>query len=134
MELKKSYKGFVFWMIGFVVAMFSGVILPIEDDALLMRVTLNICVMAIVLLSFIIYKTEYVYWYTGTEYEEAVEAGSERRKLYGLRHFKRFAVFGIIFLVYTVVAQLLSVHMAVDAIVATLGLVGVAISTIGIKL
>lgn len=34
MELKKSYKGFVIWMIGFFAVMFGCVFLPIEDTAI----------------------------------------------------------------------------------------------------
>ena len=134
MELKKSYKGFLIWMLIFVVTMFGCAFLPIESGAVLTRIVMNVCVLNIVLLAFIIYKTEYVYWYNGTEYEQAIEAGSERRKEFAWKHLKRFGMFAAIFLVFSVVAQLLQIPYGVDVTVASVGMVGTAISTIGIKL
>lgn len=80
MELKKSYKGFLIWLLIFIATMFGSAFLLISSATILTRVVMNVCVFNIVLLAFIIYKTEYVYWYNGTEYKQAVEAGSERRK------------------------------------------------------
>ena len=134
MELKKSYKGFVIWLLIFVATMFGCAFLPIENGAVLTRIVMNVCVLNIVLLAFIIYKTEYVYWYNGTEYKQAVEAGSERRKAFAKKHLKRFGMFALLYLVYSVVAQLIQVPYGVDIAVATVGMVVVAISTIKFKL
>lgn len=134
MELKKSYKGFLLWMLVFVVTMFGCALLPIENGAILTRIVMNVCVLNIVLLAFIIYKTEYVYWYNGTEYKQAVEAGSERRKEFAKKHLKRFGIFALLYLVYSVVAQLVQMSYGVDIAVATVGMVVVAISTIKFEL
>ena len=134
MELKKSYKGFLLWMLVFVVTMFVCAFLPIESGAILTRIVMNVCVLNLVLLAFIIYKTEYVYWYNGTEYKQAVEAGSERRKEFAKKHLKRFGMFALLYLVYSVVAQLVQIPYGVDIAVATIGMVVVAISTIKFKL
>ena len=134
MELKKSYKGFLLWMLIFVVTMLGCALLPIEESAVLTRIVMNVCVLNIVLLAFIIYKTEYVYWYNGTEYKQAVEAGSERRKAFAKKHLKRFGVFAVLYLAYSVVAQLSQVPYGVDIAIASVGMVVVAISTIKFKL
>lgn len=134
MELKKSYKGFLLWMLVFVVTMLGCAFLPIENGAVLTRIVMNVCVLNIALLAFIIYKTEHVYWYNGTEYKQAVEAGSERRKKFAKKHLKRFGIFALLYLVYSVVAQLIQVPYGVDIAVATAGMVVVAISTIKFKL
>lgn len=134
MELKKSYKGFLLWLFVFVIMMFGCVLLPIEDSALLTRIVMNVCVLSMVLLAFIIYKTEYVYWYNGTSYEQAVEAGPERRKAFAWKHLKRFGVFAILYAAYSVVAQLFQFPCGADIVIATVGLVVTAISTIGFKL
>ncbi len=42
--------------------------------------------------------------------------------------------FAALFMVYSVVAQMFGVHMLVDALVVTVGLIVVAVSTINIKL
>lgn len=134
MELKKSYKGFVIWLLIFVATMFGSTFLPISSATILTRVVMNVCVFNIVLLAFIIYKTECVYWYNGTEYKQAVEAGSERRKEFAWKHLKRFGVFALIYLVFSVVAQLMHIPCGVDVAVATVGLIITAFSTIRIQL
>lgn len=121
-------------MLVFVVTMFGCAFLPIENGAILTRIVMNVCVLNIVLLAFIIYKTEYVYWYNGTEYKQAVEAGAERRKEFAWKHLKRFGIFALLYLVYSVVAQLLHIPFGVDIAVATIGMVVAALSTIRIQL
>ena len=93
MELKKSYKGFIIWMLGFCTICFGTVFLPVKDTGILLRIIDNICTIGITVLAFIIYKTEYVYWYNGTTYEEAVKAGSEKRNAFAWQHMKRFGSF-----------------------------------------
>lgn len=129
MELKKSYKGFLLWMLAFVVTMLGCAFLPVENGAVLTRIVMNVCVLNIVLLAFIIYKTEYVYWYNGTKYKQAVETSSERRKEFAWKHLKRFGTFALFYLVYSVVAQLFQIPYGVDIAVATAGMIAAAIST-----
>ncbi|MBQ4282381.1 MAG: hypothetical protein IJB96_00445 [Lachnospira sp.] len=133
MELKKSYKGFVLWMAGYVIAMFACAFLPV-DSHLMSKIVINVCVAGIAVLALIIYKTEYIYWYNGVEYKDAVEAGSERRSVYALAHFKRFGLFAVLFLIYTVASYFFAFHIMVDVLIATIGLVSVAISTNWIEL
>lgn len=134
MELKKSYKGFIIWMLGFCAACFSISFFPVKDTGILLRIIDNICTIGITVLAFIIYKTEYVYWYNGTTYEEAVKAGSERRKAFAWQHLKRFGSFALVFLIFSIVSQVTGISYWIDIIVAVIGLVAAAISTINIKL
>ena len=114
MELKKTYKGFVIWMLGFVIATFGVAFLPIEDGILLGRIVGNLCCMGTAILAYIIFKTECVYWYNGTEYEEAVKAGSERRREFAWKHFRRFGLFALAFLIFSVLAHLLQFPFRID--------------------
>lgn len=134
MELKKSYKGFIIWLIVFCVCMFGCAFLPIKDSDIVGRIVLNVCVIAMALLAFIIYKTGYVYWYNGTTYEEALEAGAERRKNFAWKHFRDFGLFALAFLVFSVIAQILNIGLWNDIVIATVGIIVVAIGTIRFKL
>ncbi len=134
MELRKSYKGLIMWIVFFFIIMFGTSFLPIKDGEILTRIVLNICIFSIVLLTFIIYKTEYVYWYNGTTYEEAVQAGSERRKIFAWKHLKKFAIFAIVYLITSIALDLLEVTIFIDVILVMLGSIITAISTITIKL
>lgn len=134
MELKKTYKGFIIWLLIFTATMFGSAFLPIENSTALTRIVMNVCVFNLALLAFIIYKTENVYWYNGTEYKQAVEAGPERRKEFAWKHLKRFGIFAVIYLAFSVVAQLIGIPIGVDIAVATVGMVIAAFSTIKFEL
>lgn len=133
MELKKSYKGFVFWMIGYILVMLAMAFLPVDAE-LAMRICLNVCIMAVALLTYIIYRTEYVYWYNGVSYEDAVKAGSLRRREYAGKVFKRFSIGSDICLVYSLFAQTMGYNQLIDVAVFMVVIVAVAISTVGMEL
>lgn len=134
MELKKSYKGFVLWMIGFTAGMFLFCFLPIEDGGLVTRLVLAEAACGLALLAYIVYRTEYVYWYNGTEYEEAVAAGSERRKAFARKHLERFARCAAVCVLYSSAAHVLDWPFWIDICVYCIALIGTAVSTIKIKL
>lgn len=133
-EYKKSYKGFWLWMLGFCLAYVPCVFLPKTDIQILIAILDNIMTIGCFVLTFIIYKTEYVYWYSGTGFEEAKNAGSQRRKKFALEHMKRFGYFALFFLVYSVASILIGIPYGFDITVVTIGIIAVAISTINIKL
>lgn len=132
--MKKSYKGFFLWMVIFLITMVGSVLLPIEDIALLTRIEVNVCILNVALLAYIIYKTECVYWYNGTEFQDAVEAGSERRKAFAWKHLKTFGGFAIVFLVFSIVAHIFKIPYGTDIVVGMVGMCVSAIRTISIKL
>lgn len=131
---KKSYKGFIIWLLVFCIIMTSFVFFPIQNTDLLMRVLDNACIWGIVLLSYIIYKTGYIYWYNGITYEEAANASPERRQSYARKHFIDFGRFALLFLALSIVGQLLRLPGWINCIAATVGLIFVAVRTIKYKL
>ena len=131
---KKSYTGFVIWLIGFCVLTVGACFLPNLNTQLTLAVVDNACTIGIFILTFLIYQTEYVYWYNGTSYEDAKAAGSERRKAFALAHMKRFGYFALAFLAYTVVSLMLGIPYGFDIVIACVGILIAALSTLKIKL
>lgn len=134
MELKKSYKGFVWFMLIFTAVMFLIAFIPTEDAGLITRLICAEAALGMAILTYIIYRTEYVYWYNGTEYEEAVAAGSERRRKFAKQHLDRFAAFAALCLLFSSAAQALGWPFWIDIIVCGVGLVVTAVSTMKIRL
>ncbi len=132
--MKKSYTGFVLWMLGFVAAMVGIILIPAEDFNLPMRLLMLMMVWFMAGLSFHVWRTEQVYWYNGTTFEEAVNAGSERRKAFAWRHFRLFGMFALLQTVLSCAAYLLGWSAWIDFIFATVGLIVTACMTVPIKL
>lgn len=129
MELKKSYKGIVTWIIWLVAFGLCIAVLPIRSEAIIGRIYINLMTIWITVFMGIIYKTENVYWFSGTSYEEAVAVGKDRRKKFALKHFKQFGLFTGIFLVYSFASYFLGFHYYIDIIVAIVGLFVTSLST-----
>lgn len=134
MEYKKSYLGIWFWIFGMCAAYFGCFFLPKMDIQITIAILDNVMTISIFALSLIIYLLETVYWYNGIEYEEALKAGTDRRKKCALEHMKRFGGFALIFLVYSVLSILIGIPYGVDIAVVTIGLIVTAITTIKINL
>lgn len=134
MELKKSYKGFVWFMLIFTAVMFLIALIPTEDSGLITRLICAEAALGMAALAYIVYRTEYVYWYNGTTYEEAVAAGSERRKAFARKHLDRFAACAAATLLYSSAAQALGWPFWIDIVLSTAALIATAISTVKIKL
>ena len=132
--LKKSYKSLVLAMIAYVALMFLPILLPIKDEALLTRITLNLCNLGVVGLMALIYLNERIYWINGTSYEEAIAAGSYRRKLFAKRHLIRFLIAFIAYLLLSILFQFLNLKIWIDIVIFVILTIGAALSTMGIKL
>lgn len=132
-EYKKSYKGLIFSIIGYVAVMVTIALLPLESR-LLTVLTVDVTVLWIVLLAYIIYKTEAVYWYSGMYYEDALKAGSDRRKIYALKHLKRFGLAGAISIGISIFGYLGSIPGFVIVLIVWGIIVAASISTMGFKL
>ena len=80
---KKSYTGFVVWLIGFCVVVVGACFLPNLGTQLTLAVVDNASTIGIFILTLLIYQTESVYWYNGTSYEDAkAVARGEKRSLW----------------------------------------------------
>ena len=133
MEYKKSYTGLILWLIAFLAVCFGVLLLPVPGMAM-MRITIHLCTVGMAILAWIVYLTGAVYWYNGISYEEAKEAGEERRKQYAFKHVRAFAIFAVCGLLFSAALQWLKISEWVDFVVLTIGLMAVAISTIRFKL
>ena len=131
---KKSYTGFVIWLIGFCVVVVGACFLPNLGTQLTLAVVDNASTIGIFILTLLIYQTESVYWYTGTSYEDAKAVGSERRKAFALAHMKRFGCLALMFLAYSVVSLMVGIPYGFDVTIACAGILIVALSTIKLKL
>lgn len=131
---KKSYTGFVLWLIVFCVISVGACFLPNLSTQLTLAIVDNACTIGIFILTFLIYQTGYVYWYNSTSYEDAKAAGSERRKAFALAHMKRFGSFALAFLVYSVASLMVGLPYGFDIAIACVGILAVALSTINLKL
>ena len=132
--LKKSYKGLGLWMLGFVAVVLSVALIPELDYKIATRLVLNSTSISVSVLAYIIYKTEYIYWYNGVSYEQANKTESRIRKSYAYAHVVVFAKFSLFMAVFSVIMHLMNKSIAWDIIVCTIGLIVAAISTIKIKL
>lgn len=134
MEYRKSYKGFILWMVFFFISCFFTTFFENLEQNFISRLILNICTLSIALLTYIIYKTEYVYWYNGTTYEEAKEAGSKRRKEFAYKHLKVFGGLAVCYFVVSLITYFFNITYVFDLIFVFFGIIGAAISTIKFKL
>lgn len=135
MELKKSYKGLLIFFLVLISCLVGGGVaagLWLPDHA--MRITVNILGMGMAILCLTICKTEAVYWFNGTDYEQAAAAGSARRRAFALAHLRRFGIFALCLLVFSIAAALLGLPQWVDFALGTAGLVAVAVSTVRLRL
>lgn len=131
---KKSYTGFIWWMVAFVAALLAIIFLPTEDARLLMRLILLLTAWAMAGLTFIIWRTERVYWYNSTTYEEAEAAGSERRKDFAWQHFRVFGGYALVLTVIVVLMHVAGMSAWIDFTAGAVGLIAAALYTIRFKL
>lgn len=134
MHYKQSYKKLIIWIIWFMASFFSLPFLPIDNIAFITRLSLNYLTLNITLLMFIIYKTEAIYWFNGTTYEEALNAGSQRRKAFALRHLQFFGYFTLSFFFVSILLHAICMPYWIDMTICFIGLIAVALSTNTIKL
>ena len=132
--MKKGYRGFVLWMCLFLAGMFAMCFLPTENEGLVLRATLNYTSVGIAVLTGIIVLADRIDWYNGVDRKQAEEAGPERRRVYAVRHFRRFAAFAAGFLLFSTVMHVLGLGFGWDIAVFVVGLIAVAVSTISIRL
>ena len=131
---EKSYKGLVLWLIGFLAAEILPAFLPISDEALLTRIVMNVMTLGLTILCWMMFRNEKIYWINGVSFEQAKRATSDQRRAFAMVYLKKFGKFALIYLAFSVLAQCIRLHIVFDVLIACIGLVAVAISTIKIKL
>lgn len=131
--MKKTYRGFVIWLVIWTALPFAIPFLP-TDAATAMRLICNLMTLGMAALTHMICRNECIYWYNGVSFEEAVAAGSERRQAYAKAHRRVFAILAVIMLAVSAVTHVLHWSMWIDFTAATLGTIAAAVSTIRIRL
>ena len=98
--MKKSYKGFIAWLVLFCVGVLAIIFMDIKNIDLVGLVLGNYMFITLAILTGMIYKNEAIYWYSGMSYQEAIEATSISRKKYAYKHFIRFFITCLLYLFY----------------------------------
>ena len=124
--MKKSYLGLVIWLITYTALMTAGGFLPLGAD-LLIRVFMVFTTVSLVILMAMMYFMDTVYWLNGVSFEQALEAGVERRKRYAFLHIRLFGIFAIAYTLYSIVAYVLHFTWVIDIIVFTAATIVVSI-------
>jgi len=123
------------WLAGYTASAFSPLLLPEGTDAgLTLRLIQNLTSLGIVALIWIIWRTESVYWINGVTFEQARDAGSERRRAFAAAHLKPFGIFALGYAAFSAFMQLRGYSLVIDIAVFTVGIIAVALSTTRIKL
>ena len=131
---KKSYKGFVWWLVAFLAGMAVICFLPVKDENVIMRLIILLMSWYMAGLAFYIWRTEQIYWYNGTSFEDAEAAGSERRKEFAWKHFRIFGRFALLVTAVSCATYLLGWSSWIDFTVGTVGLIVATFCTMPIKL
>ena len=131
---KKSYKGFVLSLLIYLVLIFTVSFIPAADESQPIRLVMLLTAWYMAGLTFYIWRTERIYLYNGTTYEEADAAGSERRKAFAWRHFRIFGTFALLMTLLSCGMQLLGWPVWSDFTLGTVGLCAACFMTIPIKL
>ena len=131
---KKSYTGFVLGLLGYVAALLLIALIPKADEQSYMRLIMLVTVWYMAWLSFHVWRTEQVYWYNGTSYEEAVAAGRERRKEFARKHLVIMGGLALLMTAASCVTMLLNLSAWIDFSLGTVGLIVASIRTVPIKL
>ena len=132
--MKKSYTGFIIFMVVFVAVIIAMCTIPFENENLRIRLLFNFTSILLAVLMFYIYKTDKVYLINTVSYEEIEKAGYERRQWFAWKIFKRFALFAIVCFVVSILLHLFGGPFWIDIIVFTVGLIAVAINVTTIRI
>ena len=133
---KKSYRGFVLWLVLFFAVHIFGAepLMSMVEENYSVYASLSVTLLFLDALTYIIYKTEYIYWYNGMSYDTARKASSGARKEYAYRHLIKFVYASIMWFVYGILKSLTGIKLWVDIIIFCALIIGAALSTMGIKL
>ncbi len=131
---KKSYTGFVLGVIVYLAFMLGIAFVPGVGAQLAMRLNMLLTAWFMAILTFYIWRTERVYLYNGTSFEEAEAADSERRKAFAWKHLRVFGMFALIQTVLACATHLLGWSAWIDFTIGAIGIVIAACVTIPFKL
>ena len=142
MQYKKTYAGFVIWLVIYLAILMLLSIVPgliFKDDIeahmdLYIRIIDNAGLLLLLPLLYYIYRTGYIYLFSGMTYERACEAGIYRCKSYARRHLLLFGGFAIASLILSGMLQILHQPWWVDFSFFCIGLVAICVRAMFFKL
>lgn len=131
---KKSYKGLVIFLVSHFSLLIGAGVLSVWKDFLPLVLVANIITIGMTLLMYIIYKTENIYWMNGVEYEQALLAGSKRRKAFALKHLNRIGRATILGMIITSAGLLFDWSQFITSPIIFICFIVACISTVNIEL
>lgn len=134
---KKSYKLLILWFAFLFILLTSvnliQVIYPDISTSIFIKILMMLLNVALLVLFYLIYKTESIYWINGMSYDKAKSMNSEQRKKYAWDHLIIFFQAFIVSFIYCIISYVLKFPMAIDIIIIPLVIVISAFRTVGIK-
>lgn len=136
-EYKKTYWPLIAWCVALVPVMLGTIsaaeCMKLSDAALVALMMASVILMLLVLF-WMIWKGEYVYWINGgPSFEQAKAAGSEARRDYARRHFRAMFRGSAIVLTLLAVECFFGGHELVMVLSVGAGIIAAAISILRIK-
>lgn len=135
-EYVETYKPLIAWFFSIITAavLFLMVWKSYENIDNLVKIFLGIIMIMIDVLFAIIYKGEYVYWFSfGPNFQKAQSAGSEKRKAYVWKYFRTFLIASACLFVFLILSSILAFPYKFDFIVFGIIIVVAGFAIIPIK-
>lgn len=134
---KKSHSLFFIWLACFFISMMAFCLIAdvytSMSNEMITKVMLLLTALAIVILFYIIYRTEKIYWLNRISYDEAVYMTREERKRYALLQLQRAIYAFFATMVYTVMGIYLHTPSLLDSIAVAIILGVMAFSSTNVK-
>lgn len=133
-EYKRNYKPLIAWIIVYMILLIAPLSIFEVSKKIGVMYSMMFSVFALDILLYIIYKGEYVYWFTmGPNFKEAKASRSEERKKYAKLILDLFLKMTAVSIVYSIVSIVFKFPVWVDIIIIT-GLITIAsLKTIAFK-
>jgi len=123
----KNYKGIFIWLLCYLLLMVLIIFLPIDNAAILTRLMFLMTNAMIVILMYIIYRTGNIYWFTTFSYEDAQMYDEQTKKNYAKKVYILFLKYFVVYLLFTILMQILSMPYWIDIVVFCVSLAAVCI-------
>lgn len=133
-DYRRSWTGFILWLILFMAAIILIGMLPIQQGSTVLRLILLTVLWGIQALLAIILHNGHVDWFSGVSYEDAKAAGSTRRTACARKHFRRFGYLALLCTAEILISWMLDFPAWIDTVLTCIGLIGVSVSTVFIQL
>lgn len=133
-DYRKSWTGFILWLILFMAAIILIGALPIQQGSTALRLVALTVLWGIQALLAIILRNGHVDWFSGVSYEDAKAAGSTRRTAFAWKHFCRFGYLALLCTAEILISWMLALPVWIDMLLVVAGMIGVSVSTIFIQL